>query len=505
MNLLKSRFVGDGQSSARERHRAFSGPVASPVTHQEPLEMQPTSAASKNHSSTTSSQKNLGKRPTREPFHTGKSIHTPDAITAPFPAQLDMLEGIHTPEAVHIPGGLHTSSGLSAAAESAAESVVLLSVDDGAWASGVVLSAEGLILTNAHLIEPWRFAAKPKVHGSKMQQRVRFGEGVSETDERVKMTKRSGGADEEMVRKTGEQFWEGRETSRAVSERVRQRGTIGLETKWFEGEAVSREASRSTSAAAGFAGAQSAAGPSSSGGASKSVGADPLLPAERGGNSGGFEMRSDDRSDQRSAYWDWIGGAARRNPATCLEQSEPASEDSFSALGTFAGRLGSPAGVRDSTHYFDHFLGTENLHKSPYENAKHAARLDRESTSTQQSPQPHLRVEPLFAPPLSLRETASNPPRYYRPVKVRLSDRGGAATWQSARVVFVSQGPFDAAVLQLLNAPTGLRPIVPAERAPPAGATAVVVGHGLFGPMSGEFDFFSVQKAAVELFLSLSF
>lgn len=41
--------------------------------------------------------------------------------------------------------------------ENAMASICLITVDDGAWASGVVMNKQGLILTNAHLLEPWRF------------------------------------------------------------------------------------------------------------------------------------------------------------------------------------------------------------------------------------------------------------------------------------------------------------------------------------------------------------
>ena len=39
-------------------------------------------------------------------------------------------------------------------------SVCLITVDNGVWASGVLLNDQGLILTNAHLLEPWRFGKK---------------------------------------------------------------------------------------------------------------------------------------------------------------------------------------------------------------------------------------------------------------------------------------------------------------------------------------------------------
>ncbi|KAJ8761108.1 hypothetical protein K2173_000787 [Erythroxylum novogranatense] len=41
--------------------------------------------------------------------------------------------------------------------EKAMASICLITVDEGVWASGVLLNDQGLILTNAHLLEPWRF------------------------------------------------------------------------------------------------------------------------------------------------------------------------------------------------------------------------------------------------------------------------------------------------------------------------------------------------------------
>ncbi|CAA7015742.1 unnamed protein product [Microthlaspi erraticum] len=52
------------------------------------------------------------------------------------------------------------------AVQKAMESICLITVDDGVWASGVVLNEHGLILTNAHLLEPWRFG-KGGVYGDK--------------------------------------------------------------------------------------------------------------------------------------------------------------------------------------------------------------------------------------------------------------------------------------------------------------------------------------------------
>lgn len=41
--------------------------------------------------------------------------------------------------------------------EQAMSSICLITIGDGVWASGVLLNNHGLILTNAHLLEPWRF------------------------------------------------------------------------------------------------------------------------------------------------------------------------------------------------------------------------------------------------------------------------------------------------------------------------------------------------------------
>lgn len=46
--------------------------------------------------------------------------------------------------------------------------ICLVTIDDGVWASGVVLNDQGLILTNAHLLEPWRF-------GKTTVRNVRYG------------------------------------------------------------------------------------------------------------------------------------------------------------------------------------------------------------------------------------------------------------------------------------------------------------------------------------------
>ncbi|KAL3851336.1 hypothetical protein ACJIZ3_013218 [Penstemon smallii] len=53
-------------------------------------------------------------------------------------------------------GNLKTIENMSPV-EKAMTSICLITTDDGSWASGVLINKQGLVLTNAHLLEPWRF------------------------------------------------------------------------------------------------------------------------------------------------------------------------------------------------------------------------------------------------------------------------------------------------------------------------------------------------------------
>ncbi|KAM0952186.1 putative peptidase S1, PA clan, peroxisomal/glyoxysomal leader peptide-processing protease [Dioscorea sansibarensis] len=69
-------------------------------------------------------------------------------------------------------------------------------------------------------------------------------------------------------------------------------------------------------------------------------------------------------------------------------------------------------------------------------------------------------------------------------IAVRLDDKK-CQIWSGARVVYVSRGPFDVALLQLESLPFQLRVITPEFAHPTAGINVHVIGHGLFGPQSG--------------------
>ncbi|KAG0583242.1 hypothetical protein M758_3G121800 [Ceratodon purpureus] len=71
----------------------------------------------------------------------------------------------------------------------------------------------------------------------------------------------------------------------------------------------------------------------------------------------------------------------------------------------------------------------------------------------------------------------------YQRIRVRL-DHQQPRSWHAARPIYVSQGPLDIALLQLESPPSDLCPITPEKECPTPGSTAVVLGHGLFGPRS---------------------
>ncbi|THU45133.1 hypothetical protein C4D60_Mb02t14660 [Musa balbisiana] len=74
----------------------------------------------------------------------------------------------------------------------AMSSVALVTVGDGTWASGIVLNQKGLILTNAHLLEPWRFGRKSLVNLVNKSTRfsVECSVSFSEQEEKISEDKR---------------------------------------------------------------------------------------------------------------------------------------------------------------------------------------------------------------------------------------------------------------------------------------------------------------------------
>lgn len=73
----------------------------------------------------------------------------------------------------------------------------------------------------------------------------------------------------------------------------------------------------------------------------------------------------------------------------------------------------------------------------------------------------------------------------YKRIRVRL-DHVEPQIWCDARVVYISKGPVDVALVQLESVPNQLFPIVPLFTIPLPGSKIHVIGHGLFGPRSGE-------------------
>ncbi|KAG2396047.1 Glyoxysomal processing protease [Vigna angularis] len=72
--------------------------------------------------------------------------------------------------------------------EKAMPSVCLVTIGDGVWASGVLLNSQGLILTNAHLLEPWRFGKEHvsgRGYGTNSEKSSSTSEGTAYLGNRV--------------------------------------------------------------------------------------------------------------------------------------------------------------------------------------------------------------------------------------------------------------------------------------------------------------------------------
>ncbi|KAM5588179.1 hypothetical protein ABKV19_006558 [Rosa sericea] len=101
----------------------------------------------------------------KEPHYAEKGIYYDKGnLNAVGKAFLANTNGSNGP-ITHIQEHLSTSCSPSAV-EKAIASVCLITIDDGVWASGVFLNKQGLILTNAHLLEPWRFGKRTASDGS---------------------------------------------------------------------------------------------------------------------------------------------------------------------------------------------------------------------------------------------------------------------------------------------------------------------------------------------------
>ncbi|CAL1398015.1 unnamed protein product [Linum trigynum] len=72
----------------------------------------------------------------------------------------------------------------------------------------------------------------------------------------------------------------------------------------------------------------------------------------------------------------------------------------------------------------------------------------------------------------------------HQTIRVRL-DHVDPLIWCSAKVVYISRGPLDVALLQLENVPAHISPISVDLSCPALGSKAYVIGHALFGPKCG--------------------
>ncbi|KAD3337799.1 hypothetical protein E3N88_33320 [Mikania micrantha] len=82
-------------------------------------------------------------------------------IVIPWEAIIDSCVGFLSPNTINLKDSSKHDHGSHLIhpnpVELAMSSICLITINDGVWASGVLLNNRGLILTNAHLLEPWRF------------------------------------------------------------------------------------------------------------------------------------------------------------------------------------------------------------------------------------------------------------------------------------------------------------------------------------------------------------
>ncbi|KAK1415579.1 hypothetical protein QVD17_31362 [Tagetes erecta] len=78
-------------------------------------------------------------------------------LVIPWEAIIKACAGFLLPNTTNLKDSLKNRLVHPNPVELAMSSICLITINDGVWASGVLLNNQGLILTNAHLLEPWRF------------------------------------------------------------------------------------------------------------------------------------------------------------------------------------------------------------------------------------------------------------------------------------------------------------------------------------------------------------
>ncbi|XP_024159587.1 glyoxysomal processing protease, glyoxysomal isoform X1 [Rosa chinensis] len=120
----------------------------------------------------------------KEPHYAEKGIYYDKGnLNAVGKAFLANTNGSNGP-IMHIQEHLSTSCSPSAV-EKAIASVCLITIDDGVWASGVFLNKQGLILTNAHLLEPWRFGKRTASDGSISEASPLLSDGSLSPEQKI--------------------------------------------------------------------------------------------------------------------------------------------------------------------------------------------------------------------------------------------------------------------------------------------------------------------------------
>eukprot|EP00897_Mesotaenium_endlicherianum_P010148 jgi/Mesen1/9161/ME000591S08488 len=399
-------------------------------------------------------------------------------------------------------GGRQGRSGEDAIAE-AMECVVLITVGAHAWASGVLLSRGGLVLTNAHLLEPWRFASKPRAAtaaacASNGGSGGGNGNGCSGGDGNGSG---GGGGPPAAMSCSGRCC-----RSTAAS---RDEGGYGCSCGGGcgcagAGVGVGIGTDREGGAAGLIVGEECWSRMQLNSypcqlAAARGRGCPPVgvgsARSEPCNGRGDCCCRSCRLLRDRDSSVAWgsvgypsdkhaLGSSTAYNPSdTCCggnlrsgakDTSGCSSHSACGALDLFCPVRGGPSQQQEAHRTADGGCRCEG---------RLPAFMGRQVAAAQQV---QLQPQPVGASFPGAQQPPSRGPRRGPRIQVRLDHLQGA-TWRDAEVVYVSQGPLDVAVLRL-EARAGerlaLRPLEHDMCPPAPGSPAFVVGHGLFGPRS---------------------
>ncbi|CAM0954797.1 unnamed protein product [Alopecurus aequalis] len=115
----------------------------------------------------------------------------------------------------------------------ALSSVVLVTVGDTSWASGILLNKNGLVLTNAHLLEPWRFG-RTSAPGLQNKTTSLAGEHLPEEESKLLQSQQCTLSNEDAIKHEVSLFSLGFKREKRISVRL----DLGERQTWYSASVV---------------------------------------------------------------------------------------------------------------------------------------------------------------------------------------------------------------------------------------------------------------------------